>query len=106
MQNLINKLDNINFNTYNEKQLISNDGWAVGYSINLNDTHGICESMFQVVIRVTYKGALVMNYGCVTIEETNQFGLWFIIKKVGVNNAEYKERRENELDGKALYNLL
>jgi hypothetical protein len=106
MQNFINKLDKINFNAYNDGKLTSLDGWGVSYSVRLSETHGLTDSVFQVVVRLTYNDALVTHYGCVTSEETNQFGLWFIVKKSDVTNAEYKERRENELNGQALYNLL
>jgi hypothetical protein len=106
MQSLLDKLDKINFNAYSDKKLTSQEGWGVSYSINLTDTHGICESMFQVVVRVTYQGALVSHYGCVTTQETNLFGLWFLVKKSKVQNDEYKEQRQNELNGQALFNLL
>lgn len=106
MLQLLKKLDKINFNAYNDKKLTSQDGWAVSYSINLAETHGICESMFQVVVRVSYKDGLVMHYGCITSEETNQFGLWLLGKKSNAHSLEYNERRQNEDIGKAIFSKL
>jgi hypothetical protein len=106
MQNFINKLDKINFNAYNDGKLTSLDGWGVSYSVQLQETHGIVDSMFQVVVRLSYNGALVSFYGCTTAEETNEFGKWFLAKKNDARDVEFKQDRRNEDIGKAIFNKL
>ena len=106
MQNLLSKLNGINFTSYNDKKLTSDDGFAVSYSVNLNETSGICDCIFQVVVRVTYNDALVTHYGCVTIEETNEFGKWFLLNKNKAYNNEYAKKRQFEDIGKTIFNRL
>jgi hypothetical protein len=106
MQNFINKLDKIEFNGYNDCKLTSSEGWAVSYSVQLQDTHGLVDSMFQVVVRLSYNGTFVQSYGCTTAEETNQFGKWFLAKKSNARDLEFKQYRRNEDIGKAIFSNL
>jgi hypothetical protein len=103
MTNFLNKLSQINFTSYSDGKLMSEDGWAVFYSVKLQDNHGLTESLFQVVVRVTYQGAFVSHYGCVTEEETNQFGNWFLLKKQYVESQNSKRESELEKLGKKLF---
>lgn len=104
MQQLINKLDRINFTAYQDDKLTSADGWEVSYHIRLQEI--ITESAFQVVVRVGYKGSMVMHYGCITQEETNLFGVWFLRAKYKAQGLRYAEENQNAEIGKAIFNKL
>jgi len=106
MQKFINTLSEINFTDYSDNTLVSEDGWEVSYHVKLQDTHGIIESMFQVVVRVTYKGAYISSYGCISIEESNLFGDWFMRTRFAASDTEHNKRRTLEKVGKSLFESL
>lgn len=106
MKNLLKKLDKINWNNYDNNTLRSSDGWAVSYYVKLQETHRLTESVFQIVVRLTYNDACVSSYGCVTIEETNKFGTWFAGEKAAMYNMEHDNRSKEEKIGKALFESL
>ena len=106
MKNFIKKLDKINWNNYDNDTLRSSDGWAVSYYVKLQETHRLTESVFQIVVRLTYNDAYVSSYGCVTIEETNEFGIWFAGKKAKMYNMEHENTYKTEKIGKALFESL
>jgi hypothetical protein len=106
MKNFIKKLDKIDWSSYDEKTLRSSDGWAVSYYVKLQDIVGITESVFQIVVRLTYNDAYVSSYGCVTTEETNEFGMWFARMKGNMYNIEHANRSKVEKLGKAIFDSL
>ena len=106
MQKFLAKLSKINFTSYSDSKLMSEDGWEVSYHIKLQDTHGLTDSVFQVVVRVTYQGAYVSSYGCVSVDESNRFGDWFMRTKFVVSDAEYNKTSALEKVGNSLFESL
>ena len=106
MKNLLSKLDKINFNNYSDSKLTSDDGWSVSYYVKVQETFGITDSIFQIVVRLTYNDVYVTSYGCVTNEETNEFGVWFVRMKGKCYTRESNNRTKAEKLGKALFDNL
>ena len=106
MTSFLNQLNKMNFTSYSDDKLKSEDGWEVSYHVKLCDTLGFTDSVFQVIPRVTYKGVFIQSYGCVTHEETNEFGEWFMKTKGNLQNAEYDKVRALEKIGKAILKSL
>lgn len=106
MQKFLTKLSKINFTSYSDGKLVSDSGWAVSYHVKLQDTHGLTESVFQVCVRVTYQDAYVTSYGCVSVEESNLFGNWFMHTRCAVDRAEYNKSSALEKVGKSLFESL
>lgn len=105
MQTLINKLSKIKFTNYSNDTLTSEDGWSVSYSIKLQEI-AVGDSLFQVVVRICYNDAYVSSYGCVTTDETNEFGRWFIMAKTNAYEMEYSNREKQGKMGKVLFESL
>lgn len=103
MNNLLAKLNKIEFNKYENNELTSQDGWSVSYRVELN---GHFESQFQVIVRITYKGEFVSSYGCVEPSDSIDFGKWFLTQKAIVREKEYQRADTIAQCGKALLNAL
>ena len=104
MKNFIKKLDSLNFTSYSDRELVTDDGWKLNYHVDLHDSFS--DIRFQVVVRLSYQGEYVTSYGCTTLEETNEFGDWFIRSKAKATENDCTKRTKLQKTGKALFESL
>jgi hypothetical protein len=90
------KLDKLNFVTSNIGKIVSEEGFEIFYSTDLNSDG------FQIVIRVTYNGVHVITWGCENVQQQDEFGVWFLGKKRAVEDIEYAKIDKAKAIGRSI----
>jgi Ni,Fe-hydrogenase maturation factor len=68
------------------KVLVSTDGnWKLSYSIE--EMTSIHDMPFQAVIRLSYGGQYITQWGCISEEENKEWMIWLIQTRNAVNKA-------------------
>lgn len=93
---ILDKFKNLTFVRSEDKNIITKEGWEIGYSIDIAKTIFDIRAMpTQIVIRVRKDGQHVITWGCVNQEEHSEFVEWFIEKSTLAMQFEFE--KDNEL---------
>jgi len=92
LQDFLNKLDRVNWDSTNRNSLHSTDGWDL--SIETKFLHGVHQSFrCQVYILVKKDGYVVTRYSSESNQDNDEMILWFIRKEDEVQNIEFEQEK-------------
>lgn len=105
LQELINKLNAINWTTYNDNTFATDAGdWKLHWKIELTD--GVLTNVCQLIIRVIYHDSIVSSWGCIDETDTKTIGTWIKSTQSKIQNKEWDNKSAIQDVGKSIWNSL
>ena len=106
IEDLISRLDRLNYIDVSDKKLIARHGFEVSYSVEMSSSYiedgvrklsnGIA---CQIVVRVFNDGIYMASWGCESEEDNAKFLLWWIknCSQVSRVNEEIRDNKASRL---------
>ncbi len=107
LETLVNKLDKLTYTESKGDRLITSEGIEVFYGTKLHHSdYGIKLPSIQFILRVSYKGQFITQWGCSSEEDTQFLVNWFMTKQANARtNEDDIEDRIASVGKELFYNL-